>query len=58
MLFAVLVSVTLLRHHPLVREDDHAQREAAKVWLEEQKLAKLDKKEKSDLEGSAIDIEK
>jgi hypothetical protein len=43
-LFAFVVSATMLRSHSLVREDDEEQKEAGRVWLEEEEKRKADKK--------------
>ena len=59
-LFAFVVSVTLLKHHPLVRADDDQQREAAKAWLQDQKTSKGQAKGTVDAEkgGEAVEAEK
>lgn len=56
MLFSFVVSVTLLRSHSLIREDDEEQREAAKVWLDEQKASRKDNKEPIDAEKGQGDL--
>lgn len=50
--FSLGVSVVGLRHHSLEKEDDEAQKEAAKAWLAEQQSQKS-----TVIDGKAADLD-